>query len=107
MMDLARQLITGLPAALLDGAGQLISVAAPFGVELGIESEQSQQFSVGIFYFLILGIVVFAIISFAFMFKDKTKSMKKGEKILFAWIMLGLVVAVLFGTSQLLQGYLF
>ncbi len=84
-----------------------LSVVAGFTDELGIESERSQQFSVGIFYFLILGIIVFSIISFAFMFKDKTKKIKKGEMILFIWIMIGVVVAVLFGASQLLQGYLF
>lgn len=78
-----------------------------FTDELGIESDQSKQFSVGIFYFLVIGIIFFAIVAFAFMFKDKTKSIKKGEMILFIWIILGLVVAVIFGASQLLHGYLY
>ncbi|MDH5650212.1 MAG: hypothetical protein OEY67_11230 [Gammaproteobacteria bacterium] len=96
--------------ASLDGGTWIqgaISVVAGFTDELGVESDRSRQFGVGIFYFLVIGIIVFSIISFAFMFKDKTKKIKKGELILFIWIMFGVVVAIIFGASQLLQGYLF
>ena len=76
------------------------------GAVTGIESLYSQQFSVGIFYFLLFCIVLFTIIVFAFLFLGKTK-LKTGEKILFAWILLGVVVAVIFGAAQMLHGYLF
>lgn len=82
-------------------------VQSPFTNDLGVESDRSKQFSVGIFYFLVIGIIFFSIVAFAFLFKDKTKKIKTGEKILFAWIFLGLVVALIFGASQLLHGYLF
>ena len=72
-----------------------------------IESMNSQEFSVGIFYFLIASIVVFTIFVFMFMLKDKTSKLKKGEKILFIWLLFGVVTAVAFGASQLLHGYLF
>jgi TRAP-type C4-dicarboxylate transport system permease small subunit len=72
-----------------------------------IESVNSQEFSVGIFYFLIASIVVFTIFVFMFMLKDKTSKLKKGERILFVWILFGVVVAVGFGAAQLLHGYLF
>ncbi len=72
-----------------------------------IESMNSQEFSVGIFYFLIASIVVFTIFVFMFMLKDKTSKLKKGEKVLFVWILFGVVTAVGFGAAQLLHGYLF
>ena len=72
-----------------------------------IESVNSQEFSVGIFYFLVASIVVFTIFVFMFMLKDKTSKLKKGEKILFVWLLFGVVTAVAFGASQLLHGYLF
>ncbi len=72
-----------------------------------IESVNSQEFSVGIFYFLVASIIVFTIFVFMFMFKDKSSKLKKGEKFLFIWLLFGVVVAVIFGAAQLLHGYLF
>lgn len=90
------------PVALLvkDGSG-------PFGIDTSIEGMKSQEFSVGIFYFLIASIVIFTVFVFMYMTKDKTANLKKGEKILFVWILLGIVVAVGFGAAQMLHGYLF
>jgi heme/copper-type cytochrome/quinol oxidase subunit 4 len=79
----------------------------PFGMDTSIEGMKSQEFSVGIFYFLIICIVVFTIFVFMFMFKSKKSNLKTGEKILFAWILGGIVVAVLFAAAQMLHGYLF
>ena len=78
----------------------------------GIEGIYSQQFSVGIFIFLIICIIVFTIIVFKFMGsganKDGTKSgLKTGEKIMFFWIFVGIIGAVAMAAVQLLQGYLF
>lgn len=80
--------------------------SGPFGIDTSIEGLKSQEVSVGIFYFLIASIIVFTIFVFMFMLKSKT-NLKKGEKILFVWILLGVVVAVIFGASQMLHGYLF
>lgn len=80
---------------------------SPFSDQLGIEGEKSRQFSVGIFIFLVFAIFVFLMIALAYMFKGKSEKMKLGEKIMFGWILFGLVAAVAFGASQLLQGYLF
>lgn len=72
----------------------------------GIESLYSQKFSVGIFYFLLFSIILFTGIVIAFLFFGKSK-LKKGEKWMFAWIFLGIVIAVTFGAAQMLHGYLF
>ena len=79
----------------------------PFGIDTSIEGMSSQEFSVGIFYFLIVAIVVFTGFVFMFMFKGKSSKLKIGEKILFAWLLFGIVVAVGFGAAQMLHGYLF
>lgn len=68
---------------------------------------QTQGFSVGIFVFLIIGIIVFTLIVFAFLTKSKGDQIKTGEKYLFAWILFGVVVSIIFGASQLLFGNLF
>ena len=69
----------------------------------------TQEFSVGVFYFLIVAIIVFVVIAFLFMFKNRGEGskLKRGEKVLFVWIMFGVVVAVVFGAAQMMQGYLF
>ena len=77
------------------------------GKGMTIEGMETQEFSVGIFYFLVICILVFTAIVFMFMFKDKTQKLKKGEKWLFAWILFGVVVATAFGAAQLLHGFLF
>ena len=81
----------------------------------GIEGLYSQQFSVGIFFFLIVCIFVFTVIVVKFMHSGVSsnspvsnfKALKKGEKVLFIWIFFGIVVGVMMGISQMLQGYLF
>lgn len=83
------------------------SKANPFGIDASIESMNSQQFSVGIFYFLIAAIFIFVGIIVMYMFMGKNKHLKKGEKWLFAWLIFGVVVAIAFGAAQMLHGYLF
>ncbi|MDH4273661.1 MAG: hypothetical protein OEW08_01340 [Gammaproteobacteria bacterium] len=73
----------------------------------GIEGLYSQEFSVKIFYFLVFSIVLFTIIVFAFLFGGHNKKIKTGEKWLFALIFFGIVVAVIFGATQMLDGVLF
>jgi large-conductance mechanosensitive channel len=85
------------------------SASKTYGLNRSIESMDTEQFSIGVFYFLIVAIIVFVIISFLITFKDKGKSskLKTGEKLLFIWIMFGVVVAVVFGAAQMMHGYLF
>ena len=79
----------------------------PLGFDMSIDGMQTQGFSVGIFIFLMIGIIVFTLIVFAFMIKSKGARLKTGEKYLFAWILFGVVVSIAFGASQLLFGNLF
>lgn len=81
-------------------------VNRPLGIDMSIEGMSTQNFSTGMFYFLIFAIVVFLVIAFMFMFKDKTQKLKTGEKILFIWILIGVVVAVVFGAAQMMHGFL-
>jgi branched-subunit amino acid permease len=69
---------------------------------------RSQQFSEGVFAFLLIGIVVFSGIVFAFMSnKKRSEKTRFGERVMLAAIILGIVVAVIFGALQMLGGYLF
>ena len=69
---------------------------------------RSQQFSEWIFAFLLVSIIIFSGIVIAFIFsKNRPKQMKTGERMMFAAIIIGIVVAVIFGALQLLSGYLF
>ncbi len=81
--------------------------SGPFGMDTSIEGMMSQQFSVGIFYFLVTAILIFTAFIFMFMFMGKGAKLKLGEKILFGWLLFGVFVAVGFGAAQLLHGYLF
>ena len=73
---------------------------------------RSQQFSEGIFVFLMLGIAVFSGIVFLFGFdfgksKEQFKKAKLGELLIFGVIILGIVAAIIMAAMQLLGGYLF
>ena len=100
--------------ATFSGLGGL-SVQAITDDQWGVEGIYSQQFSVGIFFFLLLCIVFFTVIVFKFMSSGaKTtgnhpsgKRLKTGEKIMFFAILMGVVAAVMMAALQLLQGYLF
>ncbi len=81
---------------------------APFGLDMSIEGMRSQQFSIGVFFFMLLGVVVFSGMIYAVAFgKFAPKTMKTGEKVMFGAIILGTVLAVVFGGLQLLGGELF
>lgn len=77
-------------------------------LDLSIEGMRSQQFSEWIFVFLLIGILVFSGIVVALLkTKIQTKDVRPGEKMMFAAIIGGLIIAVLFGAVQMLGGYLF
>ncbi len=97
--------------SMLDG----LSVKAITDDQWGVEGIYSQQFSVGIFFFLMMCIVFFTIIVIKFMNTGSNvgadgsprKRLKIGEKIMFFAIFLGIFAAVVMAVMQLLQGYLF
>jgi hypothetical protein len=69
---------------------------------------QSQQFSVGVFVFLLIGIVVFSAIVITLMFNlSRKENLKSGERWMLAAIVIGVVVSVIIGALQMLGGYLF
>ncbi len=77
-------------------------------MDLSIEGMRSQQFSVGVFFFMLLGVVVFSGIIYAVAFgRFAPKTMKPGEKVLFGAVILGTALAVIFGGMQLIGGDLF
>src|SRR5512135_1040116 len=90
------------------GQFSILAGAASPRLDLSIEGMRSQQFSVGVFFFMLLGVLVFSGIIYAVAFgKHAPKSMKTGEKIMFGAIIFGTVLAVVFGGMQLLSGDLF
>jgi len=77
-------------------------------LDLSIEGMRSQQWGVGVFIFMLLGVLVFSGIIYSVGFgKFAPKSMKPGEKVMFGAVILGTIAAVIFGGLQLLSGYLF
>lgn len=77
-------------------------------LDLSIEGMRSQQFSIGVFIFMLIGVFVFGSIIYVIAFgKEGAKSMKTGEKAMVIAIILGTLVAVAMGAVQLLTGYLF
>ncbi len=97
----------GLSGYGLDGLGgawlRVESVVHPGG---GVEGIYSRQWSVGIFIFLIICIIVFTGIVLRFMLGEKARGMRTGEKVMFAWILLGVAAAVVLAVLQILQGHL-
>lgn len=92
-----------------DGLYAVASAAAGSPkLDLSIEGMRSQQFSVGVFFFMLLGVVVFGGIIYAVAFgRFAPKTMRRGEKVLFGGIIAGTILAVAFGAAQLITGYLF
>ena len=66
-------------------------------LDLSIEGMRSQQFSEGVFVFLLVGMFS----------KNRSQKMKVGERFMFTAIILGVAIAIIFGAVQMLGGYLF
>jgi hypothetical protein len=78
------------------------------GIDLSIEGMRSQRFGVGVFFMLMLGIVLFAGIVIAVMNGSGAKRITRtGEKVMFGAIIAGVVAAVIFASLQMLSGVLF
>lgn len=71
-----------------------------------IEGMKSQEYSVGIFFFMLAGIVLFAVVIYKFTRDAKKEGMRRGEVVLFGWLIFGLIGAVIYGAAQLLFGQL-
>ncbi len=70
---------------------------------------RSQQFSEGVFWFLMLGIAVFSGIVFVLGFGINRFNLKKvrlGELIIFGCVILGIIGAIIMAAVQMLGGYL-
>lgn len=102
-------LMTGLMNSLMSGVLYSVqSGPSKPALDLSIEGMRSQQFSVGVFFFMLLGVGVFAGIIYVVAFgRAAPKNMKRGEKVMFGAIIAGTVLAVIFGGMQLLNGDLF
>ncbi|BBJ24004.1 hypothetical protein [Candidatus Nitrotoga sp. AM1P] len=86
----------------------LASTAYSPKLDLSIEGMRSQQFSTGVFFFMLLGVLVFSGIVYMVMFGNHApKKMRTGEKMMFALIIVGIIVAVIFGGLQMLGGNLY
>lgn len=76
-----------------------------FGIDMSIESLRSQEFSVAIFFFLVVSLIFFAFIIWLYLPKDK-KKMRIGEKIMFGSLIAGIFIAIGMGYLQLIEGFL-
>lgn len=79
-----------------------------FGIDMSIEGLRSQKFSKGIFVFLILSLILFSFIIWLYLPKKNKKQskLKTGEKVMLGAIMASIVLAVIIGWVQLVEGYL-
>jgi hypothetical protein len=87
----------------------ILALSAPGSrIDLSIEGMHSQHFGVGVFILLMLGIVLFAGIIVAVMRgTGGQKVTRTGEKWMFGAIIVGVMVAVVFASLQMLSGVLF
>jgi len=76
-----------------------------FGIDMSIESLRAQIFSDYIFVFLILSLILFCYIIYLYLPKNLSE-LKLGEKIMFISIIIGVILAVIMGYVQLIDGYL-
>lgn len=82
------------------------NVNTPFGLDMTIEGLSKQRYSVFIFVFLIMQVILFSFMIYIYMKKTKA-SLKTGEKVMFGALMMGVVIGVIIGWTQLIEGYLF
>ena len=72
-----------------------------------IEGMRGEEYSYGIFIFMLIGVIAFVGVIINFLRRARREgSMKRGEQLMFVWIMVGTVVAVIIGALQLLEGQL-
>ena len=82
------------------------NVNTPFGLDMSIEGLNKQGYNLFIFAFLIMQIILFCFMIYIYMKKTKA-TLKTGEKVMFGALMMGIVIGVIIGWTQLIEGYLF
>lgn len=75
------------------------------GIDMSIDSLRSKGFSEYIFWFLIMSLILFCFIIYLYLPK-KLSHLKTGEKVMFGAIVMGVVLAVIIGYVQLIEGFL-
>jgi len=91
----------------LCGFSRVIEAAEQHGFDMGIESMRSQSYSIGIFVFMIIAMLVFVGVIVLFYKTTDMSNVKTGEKVLMGMIVLGVVVSAIFAAVQMLDGFLF
>ena len=86
-------------------AEEVLEDTKVLGIDLSIDGLRAYEFSVYIFFFLILSLIIFGVIIWLYMPK-KLSMLKTGEKIMFGAMIFGMVAAVIIGYVQLIEGYL-
>jgi len=77
-------------------------------LDLSIEGMRSQKFSESVFVFMLIGVIVFSVIIGALMLRrERQKDSKRGETVMFVAIIVGVLIAVVYGALQMIGGYLF
>ena len=74
---------------------------------MGIEGMRSQSYSIGIFVFMMVAMLVFVGVIVLFYKTTDMSSVKTGEKVLMGMIVLGVIVSAIFAGVQMLDGFLF
>ncbi len=77
-----------------------------FGLDMTIEGLNSHRYSVAIFVFLIMQVILFAFMIYIYMRKSR-RALKTGEKVMFGALIMGIFIGVAFGWTQMIEGYLF
>jgi len=85
---------------------ELLCAAEQQVFDMGIESMRSQSYSVGIFIFMIISMLVFVGVIVLFYQKTDMSSVKTGEKVLMGMIVFGVLVSAVFAAVQMLDGFL-
>lgn len=76
------------------------------GIDMSIEGMRSQKYSVAIFIFLIMALIMFSFMIYIYWPKEKLKNVKLGEKIMFGSMIVAVIIALIIGYIQLIEGYL-
>jgi len=75
------------------------------GIDMSIESLRSKGWSEYIFWFLIMSLILFCFIIYLYLPK-KLSELKTGEKWMFGALIMGVILAIIMGYVQLIEGFL-
>jgi len=98
-------ILTLLPLLNIESVSIAAESGAVFGIDMSIESLRAREFSIYIFWFLILSLILFCYIIYLYLPK-KLSHLKTGEKIMFGALIMGVILAVIMGYVQLIEGFL-